>query len=611
MKLIIEDDEGRKTVVPIVREDVEITIGRQEGNTIRLTERNVSRRHAKLVRRDGAVLVEDLGSYNGIRVNGDKIDSVYEVNEGDLIQIGDYDLAVQYEDSPRAVARPAPAAREKSAPEEPLDSQDEPNAPQGAPRAKKHESTAVINATQMPTRSRNVVDVPVEQAPRLVVITSEFTGREFACIRSEIKIGRTEDNDIAIDHRSLSRNHCKVVREEDGEWKVIDLQSSNGVKVNGEQYGQCALHSGDVIELGHISLKFLAPGEAADPPAPGPGKSKKGGKLIPLVAGAALLLAGVGGGGYFLTKGKPASMEQPDKPASGEPKPVASKNPGEQQPGQQAPADQDPATPGADSAASANALEPKPDTPEVDEAPVPPAPKALKAYQTGKTLFGQSRFELAEKKLAEAVEGGVTEALDLLEAARDEVEAQDKLAEAQQSFGDQDYEGAKAALDAIPPVSSFAPKAEKLRERIATAEARLEKQRLAAEAEEARRAKAEQQKQQAAASASAAQGETAPVKTQAEADLAKGKHLAGETLKRYKEAITFLERALKADSSLAEAHLYLGLCYASLGQVELGAKHYEEFVHLAPGHPRAQEVVDVLKEYFKASKVRPRWPLPE
>jgi len=35
MKLIIEDDEGRKTVVPLVRD--EITIGRQEGNTIRLT----------------------------------------------------------------------------------------------------------------------------------------------------------------------------------------------------------------------------------------------------------------------------------------------------------------------------------------------------------------------------------------------------------------------------------------------------------------------------------------------------------------------------------------------------------------------------------------------
>src|SRR5439155_1014204 len=71
--------------------------GRQEGNTIRLTERNVSRRHARLLRQNGHILVEDLGSYNGIRINGDRIQGQVQVNEGDLIQIGDYDLAVQRE----------------------------------------------------------------------------------------------------------------------------------------------------------------------------------------------------------------------------------------------------------------------------------------------------------------------------------------------------------------------------------------------------------------------------------------------------------------------------------------------------------------------------------
>ena len=93
MKLIIEDDEGRKTVVPLVRD--EITIGRQEGNTIRLTERNVSRRHARLVKENGHVLIEDLGSYNGVRVNGEKITAPTRIKEGDLVEIGDYDLGIQ------------------------------------------------------------------------------------------------------------------------------------------------------------------------------------------------------------------------------------------------------------------------------------------------------------------------------------------------------------------------------------------------------------------------------------------------------------------------------------------------------------------------------------
>ena len=55
-KLIIEDDEGKTTVVPLIRD--EITIGRKEGNTIRLTERNVSRRHAKLVKQNGSIFIE-------------------------------------------------------------------------------------------------------------------------------------------------------------------------------------------------------------------------------------------------------------------------------------------------------------------------------------------------------------------------------------------------------------------------------------------------------------------------------------------------------------------------------------------------------------------------
>jgi ABC transport system ATP-binding/permease protein len=48
-----------------------------------------------------------------------------------------------------------------------------------------------------------------------------------------------------------------LAREESGEWRIIDLQSANGVKVNGEKYAQVALKSGDLIELGHLKLTFL------------------------------------------------------------------------------------------------------------------------------------------------------------------------------------------------------------------------------------------------------------------------------------------------------------------------------------------------------------------
>ena len=60
LKLVIEDGDGTTHVVPIIRDL--ITIGREEGNTIRLTERNV-RHHARLTRSsaesDATIILED------------------------------------------------------------------------------------------------------------------------------------------------------------------------------------------------------------------------------------------------------------------------------------------------------------------------------------------------------------------------------------------------------------------------------------------------------------------------------------------------------------------------------------------------------------------------
>src|SRR6202789_2895906 len=114
-KLAIEDDEGKQTVVPLTRD--EYTIGRKDGNTIRLTERNVSREHARLYKKNGkgaegaaaptTVVLEDLTSYNGVFVNGLRVTHAQNLAHGDLVQIGDYRIVLQDEASPEA---PGPAA---------------------------------------------------------------------------------------------------------------------------------------------------------------------------------------------------------------------------------------------------------------------------------------------------------------------------------------------------------------------------------------------------------------------------------------------------------------------------------------------------------------------
>ena len=352
LKLIIEDDEGRKTVVPFVRD--EITIGRQEGNTIRLTERNVSRRHARLLRHSGAVKIEDLGSSNGIRVNGDRISGLVQVSDGDLIQIGDYDLAIQREEERLASAAAStpmqlPSARAAAAQTARLNQDqremaptlpalpavephvsDETPPPQRPPEdntggAPRQQSTSVIRIDQVQSNRREVVELDSTQAPKLVVINTEFAGREFLISKNETRIGRVDDNDVYLDHRSLSRTHCKLVREDNGEWRVIDMQSANGLMVNGEPYAQVTLCSGDVIELGHVKMKFVGPGESSEAPTTAMTVDSAefeqigGNSKAPMIAVVAtVLVLAIGGGGYALLRGqgttKPPEVEAPVKP---------------------------------------------------------------------------------------------------------------------------------------------------------------------------------------------------------------------------------------------------------------------------------------------------------
>ncbi len=104
MKLVIEDDEGRRREVALDRD--EITIGRREDNLVHLPERNVSRRHARLVQRDGAVLLEDLRSANGTLVNGVRITEAVPLGDGDLVRIGDYGVALRPDEVPLEMPLP-------------------------------------------------------------------------------------------------------------------------------------------------------------------------------------------------------------------------------------------------------------------------------------------------------------------------------------------------------------------------------------------------------------------------------------------------------------------------------------------------------------------------
>jgi len=254
VKLIIEDDEGKTTVVPLIRD--EITIGRKEGNTIRLTERNVSRRHAKLVKQNGAIFIEDLDSYNGIKVNGNRISGRVAITEGDRIQIGDYVLGLKLEGAEKAAEPFQPGQtvklpRTADAPTAQIDPKD------SAAAVDQADAPPPAAAPAAPAQE---TDVHPENMGRLVCLSNNFPGQEWVLDKPIMVVGRTDDNDIVINHRSISRHHARVT-EENGRYTIVDMQSSNGVRVNGEEYGKVELRRGDLIDLGHVRLRFVAPGE--------------------------------------------------------------------------------------------------------------------------------------------------------------------------------------------------------------------------------------------------------------------------------------------------------------------------------------------------------------
>ncbi len=78
----------------------EVTIGRVEGNDVMLPVGNVTKRHARLVVKDGKLIIVDLKSTNGTYVNGRKLTSPLVISEDDKVIVGDFTLQFRIDEDP-------------------------------------------------------------------------------------------------------------------------------------------------------------------------------------------------------------------------------------------------------------------------------------------------------------------------------------------------------------------------------------------------------------------------------------------------------------------------------------------------------------------------------
>lgn len=207
-----------------------MTVGRGAANDIVLHDARVSRAHARLERRDGAFVLTDLGSANGVAVNGQPIQSA-PVQPGDIITLGDSTLRL--ETSAAAAA------------DDPL---------------QEIASEVALDATL--AASALVQTITPHSLPRLTIFTPEKTW-ELPLLHDSITIGRQADCDIVIPSAVVSRQHA-VIERRGSSFVIHDLNSRNGIWRGAGRIEQEILQGGASLRIGPARLIFKPGADDAD-----------------------------------------------------------------------------------------------------------------------------------------------------------------------------------------------------------------------------------------------------------------------------------------------------------------------------------------------------------
>jgi len=191
----------------------------------------VSRRHAIIRLSEGEYLIENLSTVNPTLVNGAPIEEIFQLGEDDSIQIGNsfFKFTQNNEESNLEESESPDTESEEETPSEPLSMH--------LPFMQESDSRYILK-----------------------VISGPNQGAEFGMNLGETHIlGKDAAvSDIIFQDLSVSRQHAKIVLADSGEITIEDLNSRNGILVNGIKVEAfCDLKSQDLISLGTTSFLLI------------------------------------------------------------------------------------------------------------------------------------------------------------------------------------------------------------------------------------------------------------------------------------------------------------------------------------------------------------------
>ncbi len=106
------------------------------------------------------------------------------------------------------------------------------------------------------TQTFQAVSAPDAPLLRLRLLSGTDRGREIAIDQERASIGRALDNDIVLDAPDVSRHHARIERS-GHRLRVIDLNSTNGTRVNGIPVSAADVSAGDEIIFGEQQVQVV------------------------------------------------------------------------------------------------------------------------------------------------------------------------------------------------------------------------------------------------------------------------------------------------------------------------------------------------------------------
>ena len=116
---------------------------------------------------------------------------------------------------------------------------------------------AVTRPTAKPTDWLDGVRESIGEPGKYLALFADGRTRVIELSAGWSRIGRSGSADIRLDDPTVSRRHAVIVQTPEGELRVLDDRSLNGIRVNGEPVDWSPLADGDELQIGRYSLSVI------------------------------------------------------------------------------------------------------------------------------------------------------------------------------------------------------------------------------------------------------------------------------------------------------------------------------------------------------------------